>query len=228
MRAAAASVHVFTALGAVCALMAALALLDRHWEMMFLWLGIAFIIDGVDGMLARWVKVTERLPRFSGERLDLVIDFVTYVFLPAVALVHAGLLQGALGVALAAAIVMSSLFHFADLDSKDHDHSFVGFPALWNVVAFYLFAWAASPAVATGVVVLCVALTFVPWRWVHPFRVQRLRSLTVGMAVLWAVATVWTVLAGFPAGAWAKVVLALVAAYGVGLVLFRHVRNDIT
>ena len=87
---AAASVHLFTALGAVCGLFAALAAFDGAWERMFIWLGVALVIDGIDGTFARMAHVEERLPRFSGERLDLVVDYVTYVFVPALALLRAG------------------------------------------------------------------------------------------------------------------------------------------
>ena len=102
--------HVFTALGAVCGLLAALAAFEGAWERMFVWLGLALFIDGIDGSFARLVRVGERLPRFSGERLDLVVDYVTYVFVPALALVHAGFLEGSLGLVLAALILLSSLF----------------------------------------------------------------------------------------------------------------------
>jgi phosphatidylcholine synthase len=218
---AAASVHLFTALGAVCGLLAALAVFDEAWERMFAWLGIALIIDGIDGSFARLAHVEERLPRFSGERLDLVVDYVTYVFVPALALVRAGHLEGAMGLALAAGILLSSLYHFADLASKGEDYSFIGFPAVWNLVAFYLFAFDAPQWVSVAVVSLCVALTFVPMRWVHPLRVVRLRGLTLAVTLAWAIAAVAAVVHGFPASLWIKVVLGGAAAYLVGLALRR-------
>ena len=124
----AALVHAFTALGAVCALLAVRAVIAGAWETVFVWLGIALIIDGIDGTFARLAKVSEHLPRFSGERLDLVVDYLTYVFVPALALVQAGYLPGALGLLLAALILLSSLFHFADTQSKSDDNCFVAFP----------------------------------------------------------------------------------------------------
>lgn len=221
-----ASAHVFTALGAVCALLAGLALVRGAWEAMFVWLGAALVIDAVDGTLARWVRVAERLPRFSGERLDLVIDFVAYVFVPALALVHGGYLEGRRGILLASGILLSSLFHFSDVESKDHDHSFVGFPGIWNVVAFYIFAWHASPAVAEAITLLCIALTFVPWRWVHPLRVERLRPVTLAATVLWAAAAIATVATGFPAAPELKFALVVAGVYFVGLaLLWRKLRS---
>jgi phosphatidylcholine synthase len=224
VRLAAAGVHLFTALGAVCGLFAALAVFDAAWERMFGWLGLALIIDGIDGTFARLAHVEERLPRFSGERLDLVVDYVTYVFVPALALERAGFLGDGLAPVLAAAILLSSLYHFSDLASKGDDYSFIGFPAVWNLVAFYLFAFAVPQAVACAVVIACVALTFVPMHWVHPLRVARLRVVTLAITVAWAIAAIAAVAGGFPAGGWAKAVLAIAAAYVVGLTLRRYWR----
>src|SRR5262245_8940169 len=159
---AAALVHIFTALGAVCALLATLAVVSGAWEAAFAWLGLAMAIDGIDGTLARKAKVERWLPRFSGERLDLVVDYLTYVLVPALALVQAQFLPGTWGVMLASLILLSSLFHFCDMGSKAPDHSFVGFPAIWNVVAFYVFAFALPDAATAALILACVALTFVP------------------------------------------------------------------
>jgi phosphatidylcholine synthase len=167
---AAASVHLFTGLGAVCGLLAALAAFDGAWESMFAWLGLALIIDGIDGTFARMAHVEKRLPRFSGERLDLVVDYVTYVFVPALALLRAGYLTGTSGVIVAALILLSSLYHFSDLSSKGEDYSFVGFPAVWNIVAFYVFALTPPVWLTYAALLACVVLTFVPMHWVHPMR----------------------------------------------------------
>lgn len=216
------AVHLFTASGAVCALFAALALMGGAYERMFVWLGVAFVVDAIDGTFARIVRVAERLPRFSGERLDLVIDYVTYVFIPALALLHAGFLPGTAGGILGALILLSSLFHFADTESKAADNSFIGFPAVWNLIAFYVFAFAMPPAFVAAVVVACVTLTFVPWRWVHPLRVVELRKLTLGLSALWAAAAMWIVAGGFPAPLGPKLILLLVAAYALALVALRR------
>jgi phosphatidylcholine synthase len=214
---AAALVHVFTALGAVCALLATLAVLAGTWEAAFAWLGLAMAIDGIDGTLARKARVERWLPRFSGDRLDIVVDYLTYVFVPALALLQAGFLRGTWGLMLAGLILLSSLFHFSDTESKAPDYSFVGFPAIWNLVAFYVFAFALPQAATAGLVLACVALTFVPLKWVHPMRTVRLRPVTIAAAGLWAVAAIAVLASGFPAGPLTGTVLLLVAVYGVGL-----------
>ena len=217
----AALVHLFTALGVVCALFATEAVLAGAWQAAFAWLGVALIVDGIDGTFARMADVTTRLPRFSGERMDLVIDYVTYVFVPALALLQAGYLNGGIGLLLASLILLSSLFHFSDTESKTEDHCFVGFPAIWNIVAFYVFAFQMPPWAAASVVIVCVVLTFVPLRWAHPMRTPALWPLTALATALWAIAATFTIWMGFPATPLMQVILSMTAAYGVGLALLR-------
>ena len=217
----AAAVHCFTALGVVCALFALRAALAEDWQGLFVWLGIALIVDGLDGAFARRAKTGTVLPRFSGERLDLIIDYLTYVFVPALALLFGGFLDGNFGVLLAALILLSSLFHFSDTESKTSDYCFVGFPALWNVVAFYAFALGLPPWLAATVVIGFIVLTFVPWKWAHPMRTPLLRPVTVLMLAGWFGAAVLTLWNGFPATPALQAVLILAAAYMFGLVLFR-------
>ncbi|MGH6814242.1 MAG: CDP-alcohol phosphatidyltransferase family protein [Hyphomicrobiaceae bacterium] len=218
-RLASAGVHAFTALGVICALLALLDVWWSNWQGCFFWLGVAFLIDGVDGALARLVDVKKHLARFSGERLDFVIDYLTYVFIPTLALLQAGFLTGPLGMIVAALILLSSLYHFSDLENKSADNCFVGFPAIWNIVAFYLFAFDASPWLAKGVCLVFVALTFVPWRWVHPLRVTEFRYVTITVTGVCLLTALWIVWHGFPASLPAKIVLAMVACYGIGLSL---------
>lgn len=210
-------VHLFTGLGSVCALMAILALMAGETTAVFWWLGVAFVIDGVDGPIARAVKVKEHLPRFSGETIDLVIDYLTYVFVPALLLLHAGRLPEGLALALTVLVLLSSLFHFADTHSKASDLAFVGFPAIWNVVAFYVFAIDMGQWAAAVLVVVCVGATFVPMHWVHPVRVAPMRAVTLGATLVWAAAAVATLLQGFPAHWLLQAVLVAVAIYGLGV-----------
>jgi phosphatidylcholine synthase len=216
-------VHIFTALGAVCALFAALAIPQADWVGLFFWLGVALFIDGVDGTFARMAHVETRLPRFSGETLDLVIDYVTYVFVPVLALLAAGHLPGTLGEILAAGILLSSLFHFSDNGSKDEEKSFVGFPAIWNVVAFYIFVFTPDWKVTAGIIATCTVLTFVPWRWVHPLRVVRMRPATLAITLVWSIAAAVAVWQGLDNASMAvKAALLGAAIYALGLALWRR------
>src|SRR5262249_51205471 len=170
VRLGAASVHLLTATGAVLALLALRAIEALDWQMMFVWLGIALAVDAIDGPLARLGRVKIVLPRFSGERLDLIVDYLNYVVVPAFALTQATLLPEGARFPAAIAILLSSLFHVADLNGKTEEGYFVGFPAIWNIVLLYLFVLEPAPLISLLIVAFFVALTLVPILAVHPFR----------------------------------------------------------
>jgi len=217
----AASVHLLTASGAVLALLALRAVHQSDWHMMFVWLGVALIVDAIDGPLARRLAVTTVLPRFSGERLDLIVDYLTYVAVPAYALTEASLLPDAARLPAAAAILLSSLFHVADLQSKTEEGYFVGFPAIWNLVLLYLFALQPAPLVALAWVGVFVAITFVPILALHPFRVVRLRILTCLVAAIWAGAAAAAIANPFPSPLSIRALLIVTAIYFAGVGLYR-------
>jgi phosphatidylcholine synthase len=217
----AASVHLLTASGAVLALLALRAAHDGDWWMMFVWLGVALVVDAADGPLARKLDVKTVLPRFSGERLDLIVDYLTYVVVPAYALSEASLLPEAARLPATAAILLSSLFHVSDMHSKTEEGYFVGFPAIWNIVLLYLFALGLPPYAALAVVALFVLATFVPILAVHPFRVARLRVLTCLVTLLWGVAAAAAIANPFPSPLWVQALLVATAFYLAGLGLYR-------
>jgi phosphatidylcholine synthase len=226
-RLSAASVHLLTASGAVLALLALRAVHQADWQMMFVWLGAALIVDAVDGPLARNLSVKTMLPRFSGERLDLIVDYLTYVAVPAYALTEAPILPDAARLPAAAAMLLSGLFHVADLNSKTEEGYFVGFPAIWNIVLLYLFALGLAPLAALAIIAVCVALTFVPILAVHPFRVARLRWFTCLVAAIWAGAAAAAVANPFPSPVWVKAVLTLTAIYFAGVGVARSLLKPV-
>ena len=216
MRAATFSVHIFTAMGAGVALLAMLEAVREHWANMFGWLGVALIIDAIDGPLARKLDVVRLQPNWSGETLDLVVDFVAYVFVPAYAITASGLLLPVAAPILGIGIVISSALYFADRRMKASDNHFRGFPALWNAVAFYLFLLRLPPALSTLAVAALIVLTFAPFHVLHPLRVVRLRWLTLWLLASWAVLAIYTVARDFDVGAPVIAGLCAIAVYMVG------------
>lgn len=223
----AASVHILTAIGAVLALLALHAAHVADWQAVFVWLGLALIVDAVDGPLARLFDVKNVLPRFSGERLDLIVDYLTYVAIPAFVVTESALLPDWSRMPAAIAILLSGLFHFSDIDSKTDDGYFIGFPAIWNIVLLYLFALGLPPYVALLSVAVLVVLTFVPILYVHPFRVVGLRLLTVAVALVWTIAAAVAIAHPFPSFLWVKIALLTTAAYFIAIGLGRTLRKAI-
>lgn len=214
-RAAAFSVHIFTALGAGVALLALLEAVREHWAAMFFWLGAALIIDGADGPLARRLDVTRLQPNWSGDVLDLVVDFVTYVFVPAYAITASGLLLPLAAPLLGVGIAVSGALYFADRRMKGVDNHFRGFPGLWNLAAFYLFLLHWPPALSSLVVFALIVATFLPFHVLHPVRTLRLRWLTLGLMALWAVLGLHTLLRDFDVGEPVVITLCAIAVYVV-------------
>ncbi|MGL4284859.1 MAG: CDP-alcohol phosphatidyltransferase family protein [Phreatobacter sp.] len=217
------AVHAFTASGAVVGLMALQAASERRWAVMFAWLAVTLLIDGIDGTLARAARVKQVLPRFSGDILDLVVDFLTYVVVPTYALVAGGLLPPGYELGFAAMILVSSAFYFADAEMKTVEGGFRGFPAVWNAAVFLIFVFHPGPWATGLVVAVLVAATFAPIVMIHPFRVVRYRAVTLAMLAAWVLASALTLLADLTPGLWVKAVLALTSAYflSVGLLFGR-------
>jgi phosphatidylcholine synthase len=182
-------VHLFTASGVVIAFLALEATWRGDWRLALLWLLAALAVDGVDGTLARWARVKDHVPRIDGEAFDLIVDYLNYVFVPAVFISSAGLVPRALALPLAAAILLSSVYVFVRRDMKTHDNYFRGFPALWNVVALYLFVAQPGTAAGAAVVTILSILSFAPIRFVHPFRVLDFQPWLQIAAIAWAIAT---------------------------------------
>jgi phosphatidylcholine synthase len=215
-RATAFSVHIFTAMGAGVALLALLEAVREHWAAMFGWLGVALVIDALDGPIARRLDVVRVQPNWSGEVLDLVVDFVTYVFVPGYAITASGLLLPVAAPLLGAGVVVSGALYFADRRMKAADNHFRGFPALWNAAAFYLFLLHLSPALSSLAVAALIVLTFVPVHVLHPVRVVRWRGLTLSLIGIWAVLAIFTLASDFDVGAPVTIGLFAIAAYIVG------------
>lgn len=206
-------VHIFTALGGAIALIAMLEAVREHWAAMFGWLGLALLIDGLDGPLARRLNVGEVLPNWSGDTLDLVVDFLTYVFVPAYAITASGLLIPLATPLLGGAIVISGALYFSDRRMKGDDNHFRGFPALWNAAAFYLFLLKPPAAVGSIALAILVALTFVPFHVMHPLRTVRFRKLNIALIVLWAFLALFAIAANFAVSPWISAALCVIGVY---------------
>lgn len=210
------SVHILTASGAALAFLALVAATNGAWAGMFFWLGIALFVDAIDGPIARRVKIAEALPRWSGDVLDLVIDFVTYVFVPAYAIAASGLMPDVVALFAGMVIVVTSALYFSDREMKLEDNYFKGFPAIWNVAAFYLLLMEPSAWVtAVSVGALAVA-TFLPIPFVHPIRVKHLRPLNLSLLLVGSVLSFAALWYGMNPPDWITFILGLLGLYILG------------
>jgi phosphatidylcholine synthase len=207
------TVHVFTATGAALALLALILATGGHWAGMFLCLGLALVIDGLDGPMARAFDVQNLLPRWSGDILDLVVDFTTYVFVPAYAIAASGLLPQFLAIPAGIVVVISGALYFADREMKTRDNYFRGFPAVWNLAAFYLYLLEPPEWAAALAILVLAGLSFAPIRFLHPLRVKHWRKINVSLLALWAALAFVAVIEDLSPSLYVTVPLSLIAVY---------------
>lgn len=197
------SVHLLTATGAVLAMLAMLAAVDGEWSLMFLWLVAAFVVDGIDGPLARRYQVKTNWPSLDGVLMDLIIDYLTYVFIPAFALFKSGLLAGWTGWFAIFVIVFGSVIYFADTRMKTKDNSFSGFPGCWNMVVIVLFAVQPNWLIILSIVTVLTIAMFTPIKFIHPVRTGRWRAVSLPVAGLWVVCAAAAAWVDFHPESWA-------------------------
>ena len=217
------SVHLFTATGAVFAMLAMLAAADAKWSLMFLWLIVAFFVDGVDGPLARKYDVKTNAARFDGVLLDLIIDYLTYVFIPAFALFKSGLLPGWTGWIAIIIITSASAMYFCDGNMKTKDNSFHGFPGCWNMVVIVLFALSPNFWFILALISLLAISMFLPVKFVHPVRTLRWRAVTLPIAMAWVVFAGWAAWVDFHPQSWAHWGLVITSIYLATAGLFQQI-----
>ena len=207
------SVHLLTATGAVFAMLAMLAAVEGKWDLMFLWLVVAFFVDGIDGPLARKYDVKTNAPEFDGVLLDLIIDYLTYVFIPAFALFKSGMMDGWSGWVMIIIVTFASAMYFADTRMKTKDNSFSGFPGCFNMLVLVLFALSPTWWMCLIMVTVLSAAMFVPIKFVHPVRTQRWRVITLPMALAWTFFAGWAAWVDFHPESWAHWGLIITSLY---------------
>jgi phosphatidylcholine synthase len=215
-------VHGFTASGAALAFLALVAAVSGNAALCFFWLGIALIVDGVDGSIARRIDIGERVPNISGDTLDLVVDFTTYVFVPAALLYYSGLFSQGAAMFAALVIVVSAALYFADKRMKTPDKWFAGFPGVWNIVVFYLILYPPNDWFFVAVVLFFAIGQALPIVFVHPFRVAQWKTLTLAMCGVWLVACASAVWQGMKPDALTHAVLIASGLYLGCLGIFRR------
>lgn len=206
-------VHLFTATGAVFAMLAMLAAVDLKWDLMFLWLVVAFFVDGIDGPLARKYHVKHNAPEFDGVLLDLIIDYLTYVFIPAFALFKSGLMDGWTGWFAIIVITFASAMYFADTRMKTKDNSFSGFPGCWNMMVLTVFALQPNFWIILALVTILAITMFLPLKFIHPVRTQRWRAISLPMALAWTFFAGWAAWVDFHPESWAHWGLIVTSVY---------------
>ncbi len=178
-------VHLYTASGAYLAFLALTRVFYNSYQAAFVWLAVAVVVDATDGLLARRFDVSRRLPHFNGAKLDDIVDYLTYVVVPACIVWNALLVPERWAAGVVAAMLLSSAYGFNRIGAKTTDHFFTGFPSYWNIVVFYLYLAGWPAMVNAAILLVLAALVFAPIRFIYPSRTPAWRTPTVTLGVLW-------------------------------------------
>jgi phosphatidylcholine synthase len=179
--------HLYTASGALLAFLAASDIFEHDYRTAFLWLYLQVVVDATDGALARRLRVKDRLPWFSGAKLDDIVDYLCYVFVPALFVWRALLVPDWWSMPVVAAMLLSSAYGFNREDAKTSDNYFLGFPSYWNIVVFYLFVARWPVEVNAAILVALAVLVFVPLRYLYPSRGAAFQAVTLALGMVWGV-----------------------------------------
>lgn len=218
------SVHLLTASGVVWGFWAVIAIFEGDWQTAMLLLGLTTLIDGVDGSLSRLVQVKRVLPNFDGALLDNIVDYFTYVVVPAIFVYQAQLVpEGWLWLA-PACILLASSYQFAQADAKTEDHYFKGFPSYWNIVVIYFVLWQTAPLLNLIILLACAVMVFVPIKYLYPSRMQGNRGITMVFTFVWMIVMA-VILWQYPTvDEWLLALSLLYAIYYVGMSLWANLR----
>lgn len=207
------AVHLFTATGSIMAFMSLVEASNKNWIYSFAWLGLALFVDGVDGPMARRLGVKNVLPSWSGELLDNVIDYVTYVLIPAFIIYNSGLLNTTLSYLSGLIIVSSSAIYYADTSMKTKENFFKGFPVVWNMLVFALFVIHPNQWLCFSCIAISAIICFLPIYFLHPVRVVRLRMINLPIFLIWCVLGIIALLYNFHSPFWVRVLSVVTGIY---------------
>ena len=217
--------HLYTGSGLVLVFLATRAAIEHDYRVAFFWLAMQVVVDATDGVFARAARVSERIPWFNGAKLDDIVDYLAYVFVPALIVWRALLVPDSWTLPVTSAMLLSSAFGFNRDDAKTADHFFTGFPSYWNIVVFYLTIAGWSPGVNATVLIVCAVLVFVPIRYLYPSRTPVARRSTNTLGMIWGVMLL-VLLWQYPSVSRTLILLSLIyPAYYLALSVVLHFRR---
>jgi phosphatidylcholine synthase len=218
-------VHAYTGTGAVLAFAGAWGVIHGNDRLALAAMFLATVVDGTDGVLARAARVKDVLPEVDGARIDDIVDYITFVFLPMMLLEASGGLYAWAAFPVVAVVLLSSLYGFVAPDAKSSDHFFTGFPSYWNIVVLYLLLFRLSPGVNALVLLALSALVFVRVGWIYPSRTPTLRALTLALGALWGIAVAAIIVLWPSPPRWVAIGSLAFPVYYIVLSLVLHARR---
>tara|TARA_Y100001936_G_scaffold223409_1_gene240151 strand:- start:253 stop:990 length:738 start_codon:yes stop_codon:yes gene_type:complete len=188
------SIHFFTGIGIIAGFLALIAVLNNNQKEAFLWLGLAFIIDSVDGTLARRFNVEKNLPNIDGKMLDSIIDFFNYVIVPSLMIYWFKYVPDQFNVYIPIVLILISIYSYVNINILTSDNYYNGFPAIWNVIVLYFYIFGTSQNINLVFLILLILLKFSPIKCIHPLRVKKLKNLSIFFTIVWFIMSILLIL----------------------------------
>ena len=178
-------VHLLTGFGIVAGFFSLIAVMNSNQKEAFLWLGLAFLIDSIDGTLARKFNVKKNLPNIDGKMLDSIIDFFNYVIIPSIMIYWFRYVPDQFLVLIPAILIFISIYSYVNLNILTSDNYYNGFPAIWNVIVLYFYIFGSSQYINLIFLIILIFLKFSRFKCIHPLRVKKFRNLSIFFAIIW-------------------------------------------
>ena len=188
------SIHFFTGIGIIAGFLALIAVLNNNQKEAFLWLGLAFIIDSVDGTLARRFNVEKNLPNIDGKMLDSIIDFFNYVIVPSLMIYWFEYVPDQFNVYIPLILIFISIYSYVNINVLTNDNYYNGFPAIWNVIVLYFYVFGTSQNFNLIFLILLILLKFSPIKCIHPLRVKKLKNLSIFFTIVWFITSTFLII----------------------------------
>ena len=187
-------VHLLTGFGIVAGFFALIAVMNSNQKEAFLWLGLAFLIDSIDGTLARKFNVKKNLPHLDGKMLDSIIDFFNYVIIPSIMIYWFRYVPDQFAILIPVILIFISIYSYVNLNILTNDNYYNGFPAIWNVIVLYFYIFGTSQNFNLIFLILLILLKFSPLKCIHPLRVRKFKSLSIFFAIFWFITSIMLIL----------------------------------
>jgi len=191
------SVHLFTCSGLIAGFLALICVFKNDETSAFLFLGLALLIDAVDGTLARKFKVTVFVKNIDGKMLDSVIDFFNYIIIPSVMIYWFKFVPSPFEIIIPSIILIVSAISYSNNNLMTSDNFYKGFPCIWNILLFYLYLFDLSQVYNLFLISACILLKFIPMKFIHPLRVNKYRRYSAVFMVLWFISSFKILLTSF-------------------------------
>ncbi|AJA90079.1 phosphatidyltransferase [Borreliella chilensis] len=177
-------VHIFTASGLIVGLYSIISIINGDYSLLLKLTVIGLIIDGIDGTIARKLKVKELIPEIDGALLDNITDYINYTFIPVVFFYFGEFIEEKYKVAICIGILLSSAYQFSRTDSKTTDNYFRGFPSLWNLFVISNIIFQIEQTTNLIIMSICIVTSFIPIKFIYPSKTKELRQITIPITVI--------------------------------------------